>query len=261
MDFLSMPEFKDKIAVVTGGAQGIGLVTVLAFLRNGAKVIALDKDEEAINDALEDFLSDFRSRVEFITCDLARPDQIKQSCRKVLSAEGKIDVLMNNAGVGSWKSIEEITLEEWDEVININLRAAFLMVKNLLPALGEGSAVVNIASTRALMSEADTEPYSASKGGLLALTHALAISLAPKKIRVNAVSPGWIEVSGYKKRKERKSPVLREIDHKQHPAGRVGKPEDVANAVLFLASSLSGFITGTNLIVDGGMTVKMIYEE
>lgn len=256
-----MPEFRDKTVVVTGGAQGIGLVTVLAFLRNGAKVVALDKDEEAINNSLEDFLSDFGSRVEFITCDLSRADQINFVCQRILSACGKVEVLVNNAGVGSWKRIEEISVEEWDEVININLRAAFLMVKNLLPGLGEGSVVVNIASTRALMSEANTEPYSASKGGLLALTHALAISLAPQKIRVNAISPGWIEVSSYRKRKERKALLLREIDHKQHPAGRVGKPEDVANAVLFLGSSLSGFITGTNLIVDGGMTVKMIYEE
>lgn len=168
---------------------------------------------------------------------------------------------MNNAGFGNWKTIEERTVEEWDEVINVNLRAPYLMVKHLLPALKRGAAVVNIASTRALMSEPKGEPYAASKGGLLSLTHALAISLGPRGIRVNAISPGWIEVSEYKKRSKRQVPQLREVDHLQHPAGRVGKPEDVANAILFLCSAESSFITGTNLVVDGGMTVKMIYVE
>ncbi len=261
MEFLSMPEFRGKTAVVTGAAQGIGLVTAIALLRNGARVLALDRDEEAISDALIDFLGEFSGQFEFLKCDLSDPRQIEECCLKILERANKIDVLVNNAGIGNWKRIEERTVKEWDEVINVNLRAPYLMVRYLLPGLREGAAVVNIASTRALMSEADTEPYSASKGGVLALTHSLAISLAPKKIRVNAISPGWIEVSAYKKRKERKIPALREIDHLQHPAGRVGKPEDVANAVLFLCSSMSGFITGTNLVVDGGMTVKMIYAE
>ncbi|MCR4409894.1 MAG: SDR family oxidoreductase [Candidatus Saccharicenans sp.] len=261
MEFLSISEFEQKTAVVTGAAQGIGLVTAIGLLRNGARVMALDRDEEAISDALTDFLGEFSGRVEFLKCDLSDPSQIEESCLKILERANKIDVLVNNAGIGNWKKLEERTIAEWDEVINVNLRAPYLMVRYLLPGLPEGAAVVNIASTRALMSEADTEPYSASKGGLLALTHSLAVSLASRKIRVNAISPGWIEVLAYKKRRERKIPVLKETDHLQHPAGRVGKPEDVANAVLFLCSSLSGFITGTNLVVDGGMTVKMIYAE
>ncbi|MCX8159302.1 MAG: SDR family oxidoreductase [Candidatus Saccharicenans sp.] len=261
MEFLVMPEFRDRTAVVTGAAQGIGLVTAMGFLRNGARVLAVDRDEEAIADALTDFLGEFSGRVEFLKCDLSDPRQIEDCCLKILERANEIDVLVNNAGLGNWKRLEERTVEEWDEVINVNLRAPYLMVRYLLPGLLEGAAVVNIASTRALMSEADTEPYSASKGGLLALTHSLAVSLASRKIRVNAISPGWIEVSAYKKRKERRIPVLREIDHLQHPAGRVGKPEDVANSVLFLCSEKSAFITGTNLVVDGGMTIKMIYAE
>jgi len=261
MEFLTIPEFKDKTAVITGGAQGIGLATVLGFLKNGAKVIALDKDEEAMAEAVEDFLMDYKSRVEFIKCDLSSPDQTRSSCQQILSKAGKVDYLVNNAGLGSWKGLEEITVNEWDEVINVNLRAAFLMAKYLLPGLTEGSGLVNIASTRALMSEANTEPYSASKGGLLALTHALAISLSARKIRVNVISPGWIEVSAYRKRKERKNPVLREIDHLQHPAGRVGNPRMWPMPCYFCAHRLAVSLPVTNLIVDGGMTVKMIYEE
>ncbi|MGC8779158.1 MAG: SDR family oxidoreductase, partial [Candidatus Caldatribacteriaceae bacterium] len=130
-----------------------------------------------------------------------------------------------------------------------------------LPFFSEHAAIVNIASTRALMSEPHTEAYSAAKGGVLSLTHALAVSLAPRHIRVNAISPGWIEVSVWKKKALRKEPELRPIDHLQHPAGRVGRPEDIASACLFLASPEAGFITGANLVIDGGMTVKMLYAE
>ncbi|WAM31628.1 SDR family oxidoreductase [Caldicellulosiruptor naganoensis] len=261
MEFLTMPEFKDKVVVVTGAAQGIGLVTALSFLNNGAYVAAVDVDREAIEDAMQDFFKGYEDKIEFFECDLQDASQIERVCRKIGEKYKSIDVLVNNAGVGSTKWILDRTVEEWDYVINVNLRAPYLMVKYLLPFMKEGSCIVNIASTRALMSEPNTEPYSASKGGILALTHSLAVSLSHLKIRVNAISPGWIEVSEYKKRKYRKLPDLREIDHLQHPAGRGGKPEDVANAVLFLASEKSGFITGTNLVVDGGMTIKMIYEE
>lgn len=261
MEFLNIPEFEDKVVVVTGAAQGIGLVTALAFLKNGAKVAAIDIDKEAIEDAMEDFFKGYEEKIQFFECNLADAKEIEMACWKIGKSYGTVDVLVNNAAVSSTKSILQRSVEEWDYVINVNLRAPYLMVKNLLPYMKEGSCIVNIASTRALMSEPDTEPYSASKGGILALTHSLAVSLSSKKIRVNAISPGWIETSPYKKRKHRQEPVLREIDHLQHPAGRVGRPEDVANAILFLSSQKSGFITGTNLIVDGGMTIKMIYEE
>jgi len=259
--FLSVPEFRNKNIVITGAAQGIGLVTALAFLENGAKVFATDKDSEAIKDAYQDFFSIFKDRITFFKCDLADAKEVELVCQKIGKRAGNVDVLVNNAAISSIKWIEERSVDEWDEVINVNLRAPYLMVKFLLPYLKEGASIVNIASTRALMSEPNTEPYSASKGGILALTHSLAISLSSRKIRVNAISPGWIDTSRYKKRKHRQEPELREVDHLQHPAGRVGVPEDIANAILFLSSEKSSFITGTNLIVDGGMTVKMIYEE
>lgn len=256
-----MPEFEGKNVVITGAAQGIGLVTALSFLENGARVFAIDNDKEAIEDALEDFFSKFKEKITFFEFDLKDAKEVQLVCQRIGNIAREVDVLVNNAAVSSTKFIEDRSIDEWDEVIDVNLRAPYLMVKFLLPYLKEGACIVNIASTRALMSEPNTEPYSASKGGILALTHSLALSLAFKRIRVNAISPGWIETSAFKKRRYRQQPKLKEIDHLQHPAGRVGVPEDVANAVLFLSSEKSSFITGTNLIVDGGMTVKMIYED
>lgn len=157
--------------------------------------------------------------------------------------------------------MEQLSLEAWNRVLAVNLTGAFLCVKHAAPHLRQTrGAVVDIASTRALQSEPHTEAYSASKGGLLALTHALAISLGPA-VRVNAISPGWIEVSNWKKSGRRRPPTLRPVEHAQHPAGRVGTPEDIATMAAFLLSEVSGFITGQNFIVDGGMTRKMIYVE
>ena len=145
--------------------------------------------------------------------------------------------------------------------MRVNVTGAYLCVKYCAPHMSaEGCSIINIASTRALMSEPNTEPYSASKGALLALTHSLAASLGPK-IRVNAISPGWIETSEWRRKKDRKFVALRECDHKQHLVGRVGRPEDIAQAACYLTSQDASFITGTNIVIDGGMTVKMIYEE
>ena len=156
--------------------------------------------------------------------------------------------------MGITKSPYELTVDQWDLVLNTNLRGAFLCSREAAKIMRRqgGGAIVNIASTRAFMSEANTEAYSASKGGIIALTHALAVSLAPDKIRVNSISPGWIETGDYAE--------LREIDHLQHPAGRVGIPDDIARACLFLTHDDNGFITGANIMIDGGMTRKMIYE-
>lgn len=161
---------------------------------------------------------------------------------------------MNNAGVSFWKSPYDITIEEWDDVIDTNLRGTFLCSREAAKIMREngGGSIVNIASTRALMSEPNSEAYAATKGGILSLTHALALSLGPDQIQVNAISPGWIETGNYKR--------LREQDHLQHPAQRVGNPDDIARACLFLTDSKNDFITGTNIVIDGGMTRKMIYE-
>jgi NAD(P)-dependent dehydrogenase (short-subunit alcohol dehydrogenase family) len=170
--------------------------------------------------------------------------------RQVVKRFGRLDALVNNAGIASPGNgpVEKLALTQWNRRIGVNLTGAFLMTKHAAPHLRRvRGAIVNIASTRALQSEPDTEAYAASKGGLVALTHALAMSLGPQ-VRVNCVSPGWIAHAPVKKR-----------DHAQHPVGRVGRPEDVAELVAFLISDAAGFATGQNYVLDGGMTKKMIY--
>jgi len=184
---------------------------------------------------------------------------VSKSIDEVYRLFGSVDLLVNNAGIGfSGKSLEIQTLEEWRRVIDVNPTGPYLCAKHAVKYMKHrGGVIINIASTRALQSEPNTEPYSASKGGLLALTHSLAISLAPYRIRVVAVSPGWIDTSEWQI--PRAEPRLTPLGHRQHPAGRVGRPEDIAALVAFLTSDEAEWITGVNIVIDGGMTVKMIY--
>jgi NAD(P)-dependent dehydrogenase (short-subunit alcohol dehydrogenase family) len=233
----------------------------MAFARQGARVFLVDIDGEA-GEELQESLRSEGWTATFIPADVSKEAEVERLVSAVVSAADRIDVLINNAGTGLSRSLEEQSLADWERVIGINLTGPYLCSKLAAPYMPQGSAIVNISSTRALMSEANTEPYSASKGGVLALTHSLAVSLASRRIRVNAICPGWIDVSDHQKRSKRSPQPLSEADHFQHPAGRVGIPEDIAEACLFLAdSSKSGFITGQHLVVDGGMTVKMIYVE
>lgn len=251
--------YEGKTVIVTGGAQGIGMATSLAFADAGARVIVTDCDEEAGVEFLKRSVERGRP-VEFFPADVSVEDDVKELMGYVVEQTGEIHALINNAGVGDWTDMQERSMERWDRVIAVNLRGPYMCAKYAAPHMPPGSAIVNISSTRALMSEANTEPYSASKGGLLALTHSLAVSLAPKRVRVNAISPGWIDVSNWKKSPQHKPEALRPEDHEQHPAGRVGVPQDIAQACLFLADSgKSGFVNGQNLVIDGGMTIKMIY--
>jgi NAD(P)-dependent dehydrogenase (short-subunit alcohol dehydrogenase family) len=248
-----------KTAVVTGGAQGIGAIISLELAKAGFFVIIADFDPEAGREH-EHALTSQGLGAAFMTTDVSDEDSVRGLFDALAEQRGSVDLLVNNAGVNDVAPIEERPMARWHRVIAINLTGAYMCARYALPLMPEGSSIVNIASTRAFMSEPDTEPYSASKGGLIALTHSLAISLADRRIRVNAVSPGWIDVSAYKKSTKRKQEALRPIDHAQHPVGRVGIPRDIAEACLFLADSeKAGFITGTNLMIDGGMTVKMIY--
>jgi len=254
-------KMKDKVVVVTGGGQGIGNVLCRDFAAQGASVIIADIDEEAGNETLAILNEDNEPKSIFIRCDVALEKDVKHLFDMTLKHFGKVDVLINNAGVGCSGSLFTRTIEEWDRVIAVNLRGTYLCARYAAEGMrhqGKG-VIINICSTRAFMSEPDTEPYSASKGGILALTHSLAVSLGRYGIRVNSISPGWIDVSEYKKKDLAKPPELSDADHKQHPAGRVGRAEDIASACIYLASDDAGFITGTNLTVDGGMTVKMIY--
>jgi NAD(P)-dependent dehydrogenase (short-subunit alcohol dehydrogenase family) len=253
--------FQHKTVIVTGGAQGIGKAVTQAFALAGAFVVIADIDAEA-GEELAEILCDRGLNARFIAADVGDTVQVKALVDQVTQVGGAVNVLINNAGI-SWKgSFAERSVDDWDRVLAVNIRGPYLCAQHAAPHMPRGSAIVNIASTRALMSETDTEPYSASKGGVVALTHSLAITLGPKGIRVNCISPGWIDVSGWKKESARNPLTLTERDHAQHPAGRVGRPEDIAQACLFLADTdKAGFITGQNLVVDGGMTIKMIYED
>jgi NAD(P)-dependent dehydrogenase (short-subunit alcohol dehydrogenase family) len=195
----------------------------------------------------------------YIKTDVSKENDVINLMDKTFKIYGGINVLVNNAGIGfSGRSIEEQSLDEWRRVIDVNLTGPWLCSKHVVKYMKHtGGVIINIASTRAYQSEPDTEPYSASKGELIALTHSLAISLAKYGIRVVSVSPGWIDTSEWQipPRKLQLTP----LDHKQHPAGRVGKPEDVAALVAFLASDEAKWITGVDIIIDGGMTRKMIY--
>eukprot|EP00898_Chlorokybus_atmophyticus_P001119 jgi/Chlat1/2007/Chrsp158S02299 len=255
-----------RIAVITGkymsGAQGIGRATCAALARVGFCVVLADCDEEAGREAEKALCSQVRQGCAwFVPCDVASEADVEHLiCHEVIMKLGRLDLLVNNAGVMVSKRVEELRLDEWSAVISTNLTGAFLCSKYAAPALRESrGSIVNVASTRAHMSEPDTEAYAASKGGLVALTHALAISLGPQ-IRVNCISPGWIDVSAWKKTSMLQPEHLSREDHNQHPVGRVGKPEDVAELVTFLANNdAAGFITGQEFVVDGGMTRKMIY--
>lgn len=250
---------KGRVAVVTGGGQGIGKAVSSHLLSIGCGVMIAELDDAAAEEAMT-ALSPL-GEVVVDRADVAVEADVKRLVDVTLSRFGRIDLLVNNAAISRRKPITELTLEEWNRAIGVNLTGVFLCSKYAAPFLiRDGGTIINISSTRALMSEADTEAYSASKGGVVALTHALAVSLGPQ-VRVNCISPGWIDVSQWKKSGERRPAGLTGEDHRQHPAGRVGIPEDVAGLVAYLASPAAGFITGANFVVDGGMTRKMIYVE
>jgi NAD(P)-dependent dehydrogenase (short-subunit alcohol dehydrogenase family) len=249
------------VAVVTGGAQGIGKGIAQHLLALSWRVMIGDVDAEAGRET-EAELADLGD-VRFVHADVTDEATIAALMAQTAHAWGRLDALINNAGIAAPGNgpVEELDLGQWQRVLDTNLTGPLICVKHAVPHLRQaGGAIVNIASTRALQSEANTEAYSASKGGLVALTHALAISLGPA-IRVNCISPGWIDVALWKKSGERRERALRAIDHAQHPVGRVGTPQDVASMVAFLISDEAGFITGHNFVVDGGMTVKMIYAD
>jgi NAD(P)-dependent dehydrogenase (short-subunit alcohol dehydrogenase family) len=246
-----------KTAIVTGGAQGIGRQTVEDLLKHGYQVMIADSDGEAIDEAMTGLY-----RWGTVGCqqtDVSVDKDVILLINQTINQFGRIDLLINNAAISVNKPVCELTIEEWNRVIGVNLTGTFLCSKHAAPHLRKSNgSIINICSTRAFMSEKDTEAYSASKGGIYSLTHAMAMSLGPE-IRVNCISPGWIEVSDLKKKSNLDPANLTVADHSQHPAGRVGKASDITSMILFLASPENSFITGQNFIIDGGMTKKMMY--
>jgi len=248
-------DFLNKTVIVTGAGNGIGKGVALLYAKNGANVVIADIDEAA-GTSTAALIKEQGGQAIFAFTDVRREADIVRLMQVAYQTYGRIDILINNAGRGLFKSPYDLSVDEWDDLLNTNLRSIFLASREAARYMRrnkEGGSIVNIASTRAIMSEPNSEAYAASKGGIVALTHALAASFSKDRITVNCISPGWIETGDYAQ--------LRPIDHEQHLAGRVGKPEDIARACLFLTSKENDFITGINLVIDGGMTRKMIYEE
>jgi len=241
---------QNQVVIITGASQGIGRGIAEAFVAKGAKVILADVNEELGIEVSKQLAGSM-----FVKTDVRREEDIKNLMNQAINNFGRIDILINNAGKSDFKPLFDLSITEWDDVINTNLRSVFLCSREAAAYMrkqDKGGSIVNMASTRAIMSEPNTEAYAATKGGIVALTHALATSLAEHNITVNAISPGWIETGDYSE--------LRDIDHEQHLSGRVGKPADIAKACLYLTDPQNDFVTGINLVVDGGMTRKMIYE-
>ena len=226
-----MYSFEGKVAVVTGGAQGIGRAIADAFRRSGAAVHIIDIQPG-----------------EWVVGDVSDKADIERFAESVIRQSGHVDFLVNNA-LPLMKGIDACSYEEFQYALSVGVTAPFYLTKLLMPHLAAGASIINIASSRDRMSQPQTESYTAAKGGIAALTHAMAISLAGKA-RVNSISPGWIDTTGSD---------IGGADARQQPVGRVGKPEDIAALAMFLCSEEAGFITGENICVDGGMTRLMIY--
>jgi len=243
-----------KVLALTGGAQGIGRVVALRFASAGYAVSIADPDAAAGRETVR-MVEDAGVKCLFVRTDVGIPAQIDKWIARTVEKLGCPDALVNNAGIGKSAPFLKLKTKDFDRVVAVNLRGTFLCSQGFARHMARrgGGAIVNIASTRAFMSEAGTEAYTASKGGIVALSHGMAISLGPMGIRVNSVSPGWIETRA-------KKVVHSRRDRLQHPVGRVGKPEDIADACFYLVEQ-AGFMTGQNLTIDGGMTVKMIYED
>lgn len=248
----------DRVALVTGGAKGIGRGIVLNLADAGWKVAFCDTDTVVG----EQLAASVGQTLCFLPGDVASEADVERIVQQTLDWSGRLDAVINNAGIANPETgpIEELSLEQWQRRLDVNLTGPFLMTRHSVSHLRKTKgSIVNMASTRALQSEPDTEAYAATKGGIVALTHALAVSLGPD-IRVNCISPGWIDTREWQGDSEPVEP-LSETDHAQHPAGRVGQPSDIASLTAYLISPEASFITGQNFVADGGMVRKMIYEE
>lgn len=245
-------DFDGKVCVVTGGANGIGRCILQSFADQGARAAFIDVDEAAGREIERKNGGSF-----FFAGDVARAETLEEFAAAVVGKYGRVDFLINNACYSNKGILSGCSYGDFNEILSVGVTAPYYLTLKFLDVYAQGAAIVNITSSRAYMSQPDTESYTAAKGGILALTHALAASLSGR-VRVNAVSPGWIDTREYQHTGKDFAP-LAQADMLQHPAGRVGKPEDIAQMVLFLCSPEAGFITGQDFTVDGGMTRQMIY--
>ena len=249
----SKPETSSKRVFITGGAEGIGKAIVEAFCLSGDQVAFCDINETAGQETAKATGSIFHK------VDVSDKDALESCIQRILSEWNDIDIIVNNVGISQFSSITETSVEDFDKILSINLRPVFITSRLLAIRRKEQSSpnpygrIINICSTRYLMSEPGSEGYAASKGGIYSLTHALALSLSEWNITVNSIAPGWIQTHDYDQ--------LQPEDHSQHPSRRVGKPEDIARMCLFLCEENNDFINGENITIDGGMTKKMIYIE
>lgn len=243
-----MGKFRDRVVVITGGALGIGRALTRGFAREGATVAFIDKEGKA-GEATRNSIADAGGKVLFFEGDIAEEEVLNRFVEATISKYGGVDYLINNACLNLEGVLTPCSFEEFNYVLKVGVSAPYLLSQLFLPHFREGGAIVNISSTRSSMSQANSESYSAAKGGITALTHALAISLAGR-VRVNAISPGWIDTT---------NSTHSDSDLAQHPVKRIGTPDDIVRAVFFLCDADNSFITGENLVVDGGMSKLMIY--
>jgi len=243
---------KKKTCIITGGANGIGRCLVESFAAHGARVAFIDKDKDSGHKLAERL----RENTLFVPGDIADKATLVGFAQRVIEHFGSIHCLINNACLSRKGILSDCGFEDFSYVLQVGVTAPYMLAKLFRDSFASVASIINIASTRAFMSQADTESYSAAKGGISALTHALAVSLSGR-VRVNAICPGWIDTGAFQSTTS--VPNHSEADKRQHPAGRIGRPEDVAAMALFLASDDAGFITGQNFIVDGGMTTQMVY--
>ncbi|MCH4890840.1 SDR family oxidoreductase [Acidaminobacter sp. JC074] len=232
-----------KVCLITGATGGIGYHLALGFHEAGYQVIGFDcMGHKRLPEG-----------IKFMKVDLRKPKTVKKAIAEVVKEYGMIHILINNAAISSFQmDIKETSLEEFDNVVDVNLKGAYLCTREFVRQhKGDYGRIINMSSTRALQNEPDWAIYSATKGALISMTNSLAISLAETSITVNAVSPGWIQCEDYH--------LLTKEDHEQHPSRRVGKPKDILNACLFLAHEENDFVNGHNMVIDGGMTKKMVY--
>jgi len=249
-----------KVIAITGGGAGIGRGIAWHFASAGYAVSITDSDRQAGKESLQ-VMKEAGHRAMFVAGDVSKPGDVDRWLTQTRAKLGVPDVLVNNAGTMIRKDVLKLSVRDFDKVIATNLRGTFICSQTaakMMAKRGNGGAIINMASTRAFMSEPGTEGYTASKGAIIALTHGMAISLAPHRIRVNSISPGWIETADWQKASRATTPHHSRADREQHPVARVGIPEDIAKACQFLAEG-ADFMTGQNITVDGGMTVKMIY--